>query len=128
MLSDQPTHPHTQVFYDQAQVHKDSLEVSLLLLHLVGLILEIVNGLASGTNIALQLLNLIVKHKFELLQLLGLLLQVMNPFVLVSDRGLSFGQFQGLALNVGLQLIESSDELIQLRLLILDVPCKTLLR
>ena len=102
--------------------------MSLLLLHLVGLIFEIVDGLASGTNIALQLLNLIVKHKLEFLQLLGLLLQVMDPFVLISDRGLSFGQFQGLALNVGLQLIESSDELIQLRLLILDVPCKTLLR
>jgi hypothetical protein len=52
----------------------------------------------------------------------------MDPFVLISDRSLSFGQFQSLALNVGLQLIESSDELIQLRLLILDVPCKTLLR
>lgn len=102
--------------------------MSLLLLHLVGLIFEIVDGLASGTNIALQLLNLIVKHKLELLQLLSLLLQVMDPFVLISNRGLSFGQFQGLALNVGLQLIESSDELIQLRLLILDVPCKTLLR
>jgi hypothetical protein len=102
--------------------------VSLLLLHLVGLIFEIVDGLASGTNIALQLLNLIVKHKLELLQLLGLLLQIMDPFVLISNRSLSFGQFQSLALNVGLQLIESSDELIQLRLLILDVPCKTLLR
>ena len=102
--------------------------MSLLLLHLVGLIFEIVDGLASGTNIALQLLNLIVKHKLEFLQLLGLLLQVMDPFVLISDRSLSFGQFQSLALNVGLQLIESSDELIQLRLLILDVPCKTLLR
>lgn len=102
--------------------------MSLLLLHLVGLIFEIVDGLASGTNIALQLLNLIVEHKLELLQLLSLLLQVMDPFVLISNRGLSFGQFQGLALNVGLQLIESSDELIQLRLLILDVPCKTLLR
>lgn len=97
-------------------------------MHLVGLIFEIVDGLASGTNIALQLLNLIVKHKLEFLQLLGLLLQVMDPFVLISDRSLSFGQFQSLALNVGLQLIESSDELIQLRLLILDVPCKTLLR
>ena len=97
-------------------------------MHLVGLIFEIVDGLASGTNIALQLLNLIVEHKLELLQLLSLLLQVMDPFVLISNRGLSFGQFQGLALNVGLQLIESSDELIQLRLLILDVPCKTLLR
>lgn len=128
MLSNQPTHPHTQVFYDQTQVHEDSLEVSLLLLHLVGLILEIVDGFASGTNITLQLLNLIVKHKLELLQFLSLLLQVMDPFVLISDRGLSFGQFQSLALNVGLQLIESSDELIQLRLLILDVPCETLLR
>lgn len=128
MLSNQPTHSHTQVFYDQTQVHEDSLEVSLLLLHLVGLILEIVDGFASGTNITLQLLNLIVKHKLELLQFLGLLLQVMDPFVLISDRGLSFGQFQGLALNVSLQLIESSDELIQLRLLILDVPCETLLR
>jgi len=65
MLSDQPTHPHTQVFYDQAQVHKDSLEMSLLLLHLVGLIFKIVDGLASRTNIALEFLDLIVKHEFE---------------------------------------------------------------
>lgn len=60
MLTDQPTHPHPQILNNQTQVHKDSLEVSLLLLHLICLFLELIDCVASWPNITLQLLDLVV--------------------------------------------------------------------
>lgn len=74
VLTNQPTHPHSQILNNQTQVHKDSLEMSLLLLHLICLLLELVDSVASWPNITLQLLDLVIKHKLELLQFLSLLL------------------------------------------------------
>ena len=45
VLSDQATHAHTQIFYDQAQVVEDAAEVKLLLLHFVCLFFEILDDL-----------------------------------------------------------------------------------
>lgn len=67
VLTNQPTHPHSQILNNQTQVHKDSLEVSLLLLHLICLLLELVDSVASWPNITLQLLDLVIEHKLELL-------------------------------------------------------------
>lgn len=74
MLTDQPAHTHTQVLNDQTQVHEDSLEVSLFLLHFVSLLFKFVNSVASRSNIPLQFLDLIVQYKLELLQFLSLFL------------------------------------------------------
>ena len=51
----------------------------------------------------------------------------MNAFVLVSDGGLAFRKLQCLALNVGLQLVESGNQLVKLCLLVLDVGSEFLL-
>ena len=92
-----------------------------LLLHSVGLLLKFVELLLTGTDITLQLLNLVVEHKLELLQLLGLLLEVVNPLVFVANGGLALGEFTLLALNVGLQVLSHGDQVGELCLLIGDL-------
>jgi len=64
--------------------------------HLVGLLLQLLDGLTTWPNVTLQLLDLVVEHELELLQLLGLLLQVVDALVLVLDRVLTLLQFDGL--------------------------------
>ena len=56
-----------------------------------------------------QLLDLVVKHKLELLQFLGFLLQVVDPLIFVSNSMLAFRQFKLLRLDRRLQLVEQSD-------------------
>ena len=90
MLTNQPSHSHPQILNNQTQVHKDSLEVSLLLLHLIGLLLELVDSVASWPNITLQLLDFVIKYELELFQFLSLLLKVVNALILITDGGLSF--------------------------------------
>lgn len=102
VLSDKTLHAHLKIFDNQAQVHEHPIEVKSLLLHLIGLLLQLINSVATGSNVPLQLLDLVVKNKFELLQLLSLLLQIVDSLLLVPDGGFSFGQLQGLRSNVGL--------------------------
>lgn len=74
----------------------------LLLLHLVGLFLKLIDLLASWPNICSELFDLVIKNELELLKLLGLLLQIVNAFVFVANRVLALGKFQLLRLNVRL--------------------------
>lgn len=126
-LALQPRHAHLQVSHDQAQVLEDATEVQLLLLHLVRLLLKLLDGGASGSNIALQLLDLVVKHELELLELLRLLLQVSDALVLVADCGLTLAQLQHLRLDLGLKLVVGRDEFVELGLTVLNVSAQSLL-
>lgn len=74
----------------------------LLLLHLVGLFLKLIDLLASWPNICSELFDLVIKNELELLKLLGLLLQIVNAFVFVANSVLALGKFQLLRLNVRL--------------------------
>lgn len=96
VLGDKALHAHFEILDNQAQVHEHSVEVESLLLHLVGLLFQLVNSVATGSNVPFQFLDLVVKNKLELFKLLGLLLKVVDSLLLVPDGGLSFGQLQRL--------------------------------
>ncbi len=66
LLAKQSSHPHTQIFDNQLQVVKDSLEMCLLLLHFVGLFFEFVDRVASGPNVTFKFFDFVVKYKFKL--------------------------------------------------------------
>ncbi len=63
--------------------------MGLLLLHFVCLLFKLVDSRASRSDVSLEFFDFVVQNKLELLQLLGLFLEVVDAFVLVSDRGLS---------------------------------------
>jgi len=54
--------------------------------NLTDLFFHLLNVLFSRFNLLLQLFDLVVQHELELLQLLILLLQVVDPFLLQSNR------------------------------------------
>mmetsp|Transcript_9671 Transcript_9671/g.9386 ORF Transcript_9671/g.9386 Transcript_9671/m.9386 type:complete len:81 (+) Transcript_9671:492-734(+) len=61
-----------------------------LLSHFVGLLVELLDFKLSWPNISFQLLDLVVQDELELFQLLGLLLQIIDPLVLILDGGVPF--------------------------------------
>lgn len=121
VLTDQSPHSHSQILDNQTQIHKDSLEVSLLLLHLIGLLLQFIDCVAPRSNVPLQFLDLVIKHELELLKLLSFFLQIMDSLVFITDCGLPLWQLQSLTLNVGLKLVKSGNEFVELGLLVLDI-------
>lgn len=78
---------HTQIINNQHQVLIDPVEVFLLTSHLIGLLVELLDDHFLGTDVSLQLLNLIVKNELEFLQLLNLLLELADLDVLLLDGG-----------------------------------------
>jgi len=110
---------HSEIVDDQGQVLVDSVEVSELLSHLVGLLIELLDVELPWPNISLQLLDLVVEHELELLKLLGLLLEVNDSVILVLDGSISFLELTNLTLDL---LLEISCILVQVRdLLILHI-------
>lgn len=79
------------------------------LLHLFCFLFQLGYFLTSRPDVCAQLLDLVVKHKLELLQFLGFLLQVVDPLIFVSNSMLAFRQFKLLRLDRRLQLVEQSD-------------------
>ena len=79
------------------------------LLHLLSFLFQLGYFLAPWPDVRSQLLDLVVKHKLELLQFLGFLFQVVYPLIFVSDGVLTFRKFKLLRLDRRLQLVEQSD-------------------
>ncbi len=84
---------HAKIVHDQSQVIVHTIKVLELLSHLVGLLIEALNLNFTGSDISLEFLNFVIKDELELLQLLGLLLQVVDALVLVTDGRLTFLDF-----------------------------------
>jgi hypothetical protein len=102
---------HSEIINNQCQVQVHSIEVLQLLTHLVCLLIQGLNLELSWTDISLQLLDLIIEHKLELLQLLGLLLEIDDTLVLVFDGLVSLLQLVLLTLDLLLQLTDDLQQL-----------------
>jgi len=76
---------HSQIIHDKCEILIHTVEVLELLTHLVGLLIQLLDLDLAGSNVTLELLDLVVKHELELLQLLCFLLQVINSLVLITD-------------------------------------------
>ena len=57
--------------------------------HQVNLLVKFLNPVVPGPNFALELLNFVIKHEFELLKLLDLLSKVLNDYPLVGKSHIS---------------------------------------
>lgn len=86
--------PHhlLHLFLSQAQVINCKAELAVLAIlllqvsvHALGLILKLVNLELSRRDVSLQVLDLVVKHKFELFKFLGLLLQEVDVTLSHTD-------------------------------------------
>ena len=76
---------HSQIINNKCEVLIHTVEVLELLTHLVGLLIQLLDLDLAGSNVTLELLDLVVKNELELLQLLRFLLQVVNSLVLITD-------------------------------------------
>ena len=114
--------PH--ISHDEAQVLVDDEEMLGLVVHLRLLLLQALDHLHSWSDSRLKLLDLVVEHELELLQLLGLLAILVNLLLLVSDGALSLVQLRLHLLDVGLLTISGGDLLVQLGVLLLDLLLK----
>jgi hypothetical protein len=100
-LLDKATLTHAEILNNQEQVLVYTCEVVNFLFHRVSLLLQFVQLLLAGTNVALQLLDLVIQHKLELLKLLSLFLQIVNSLILVPNGSVALSKLTLLALNVG---------------------------
>ena len=78
---------HLEILYDESQVCADGLEVLHFNLHLIDLFVERGDIVFTGKDVALKLLDLIIKHELELFELLRLLFELNNAGILVFDGG-----------------------------------------
>jgi hypothetical protein len=65
------------------------------------LLIKLLDQGLAWPNLAFELFNLVVKHKFEFFELLSFLVQISNLAVLVPNRGLALCQFIDLTLKLG---------------------------
>ena len=87
-----------QILHDQVHVVIGALKVDDLTVHVGNLFPHLGNFLFSGADISLQLLYLIVQHKFELLKFLSFFLELVDTSHLVSDSFLPLFDLLGLRL------------------------------
>ena len=106
---------------DQAQVLIDDEEVLRLSVHLGLLLLQALDDLHARPDSALKLLDLVVKHKLELLELLRLLAILVNLVLLVLDCLLPLLQLVLHALDVRLLELSLGDLGVQVRILLLNL-------
>ena len=76
---------HSQIIHDKCEVLIHTVEMLEFLTHLVSLLIQLLDLDFTGSNITLELLDLVVKDELELLQLLCFLLQVINSLVFITD-------------------------------------------
>lgn len=93
-------------------------------LHLADLFLHGLDFILLGLHLTAQLLDLVIQHKLELLQLLVLLLQVIDSFLLVLNRVISFLDLTTQTFNVTLQGCNDGIPLSELILQALDLRPK----
>lgn len=82
---------HLEILNNEFQVCADGLEVLHFDLHLIDLFVQRGDIVFTGKDIALQLLDLIIKHELELFELLRLLFEFNNASILVFDGGRTRG-------------------------------------
>lgn len=112
---------HSQIIDDKGQVLVDTIEVLQLLSHLVGLLVQLLDLKFSWSNISFELLDFVIEHKLELLQLLSLLLEVNDPPVLVFNRSASLFELTFLAFNLLFQIAGCFGELFKVSRFLLDL-------
>jgi hypothetical protein len=71
-----------------------------VLVHLVGLLLEAGDLHLAGGDVALELLDLVVEDKLELLELLRLLFQLVDLLLALSNVAVLGGDLRGLLLDL----------------------------
>ena len=100
--------PRPQIVNDVAEVGIDLVVVLEVLVHLVGLLLEAGDLHLAGRDVALELLDLVVEHELELLELLRLLLQLVELLLSVTDQlvlGADLRSLEGYLLLQALQYV-----------------------
>ena len=112
---------HLKVIDNKVKVVTDPRKVLHLYLHLVDLLVQAGNIVLTRQDISLQLLDLVVKDEFELLQLLCLLLQLDDAGILVLNGRSSGLKFGLLSLDLALQLIDGDVEGARLARLLSDL-------
>lgn len=89
-----------QVLYHLTQSVVHCVEALELLIHILGLILHVLDFLFSGPDLALQLLDLVVKHELELFKFLGTLLELVNLLLFIADETIRLFNLLILGLDV----------------------------
>ena len=89
-----------QIGHNQLQVVFDAAEVEDLLLHLTSGVLQLLDDFLPWPDVSLQLLDLVVEHELELLQLLRLLLQLVDVSVFVGHGLLALLQLSLVRLDL----------------------------
>ena len=97
--------PQVEVGHDQTEVGVGPLEVEDLGVHVGDLLLHLSDLLLPGSDVPLQLFDLVVEDELELLQLLGLLLELEDPPGLILDGLLSLLDFLLVAILLLLLLL-----------------------
>jgi len=111
----------SKIIDNVAQVGIDLIVVSQVLVHLVCFFLKTGDFHASGSNVTLELFDLVVKDKLELLELLGLLFERVDTLLVVTNDSIFVGNLLKLSLNGQLKLLSSILLNIILQLLVLKL-------
>ena len=78
--------PGPQVVYNITQVRVDLVVMLEVLIHFVSLLLETGDLHLSGCDVAFELLDFVVKHELELLELLRLLFQLIDLLFSITNQ------------------------------------------
>lgn len=70
------------------------------------MLIELLNEGFARPDLTLKFFDLVVEHKLELFKLLGLLIEISDLAVLVTDCRLTFCQFVNLTLKLGFLGVE----------------------
>ena len=98
-----------------------------LLAHLVGLLIQLLDLDLAGSNVTLELLDLVVKDEFELLKFLRLLLQIVDSLVFVADCCFTLLYLAFLRIYLLTERVCLLNEIIELLLLLMNVLLSLLL-
>ena len=114
----------TQIVNQVTQVCIHLVKLLQFLIHFVGLGTELVNFHLAGSNVSLQFLDLVVKHKLKLLQLLSLLLERINFLLTITNLSVLNLNLVQLHLVLLVKRINQLVLLGKLHFLVLDLALK----
>jgi hypothetical protein len=129
----------SEIIHNVPKVSINLVVMLQVFVHLICLLLESSDLHFPGRDISLQLLDLIVEHELELFELLSLLLELIDLFLLISDRVIlilnlgcvpsnflsQLGSCVGLSVQLLILVLDFSLELLDVRVQILElVPRK----
>jgi hypothetical protein len=111
--------PCAQVIHNVTEVSINLIVVLEVLIHFISFFLQPSDLHLAGSNVALQFLNLVVKHKLELFEFLSLLFELINLLLALTDSEV-FGSNFGL-LNLDLIVQACNYTLLVSHLHVLDL-------